>query len=357
MQAFPDFTGAFYGRRPVCGLLTCWDKVASPSTKYHFALAFWPRETYSGLGGIKSGSGVSLCVKNLATGGPIAAITRPPRHERASTGLKFPDWAAATAPFVPGTEVANRGQSPLAIPTRSSLSNADVLVSEATFPLKLAPSELSESMLVPLVNQFGLMQQQMFDQFQQAMAMMVQMFGTMHREQMEVIRAELDGLRDLTDEFQTLKKELASRTQERDATLSSAPAIAATGLDGSIPTESSASARATTSGVVSGLKASQPDASSVTQPSSMASSVPEQQSSSRPGVSPRLPSSGSPVVHASSEEFRGSDLRTQAKTNGTSDPADSERDSIIWLHQRIMTVQRERETRWQKILKLLPGTS
>ena len=66
------------------------------------------------------------------------------------------------------------------------------MASEATFPLKLAPSELTESMLVPLVNQFGLMQQQMFDQFQQAMAMMVQMFGTMHREQMEVIRAELD---------------------------------------------------------------------------------------------------------------------------------------------------------------------
>ena len=27
----------------------------------------------------------------------------------------------------------------------------------------------------------------------------------------------------------------------------------------------------------------------------------------------------------------------------------------MWLHQRIMTLQRERETRWQKILKLLPG--
>ena len=38
-------------------------------------------------------------------------------------------------------------------------------------------------------------------------------------------------------------------------------------------------------------------------------------------------------------------------------PADSERDSIVWLHQRIMSLQRERETRWQKILKLLPGIS
>jgi hypothetical protein len=30
---------------------------------------------------------------------------------------------------------------------------------------------------------------------------------------------------------------------------------------------------------------------------------------------------------------------------------------MIWLHQRMMTLQQERETRWQKILKLLPGLS
>ena len=39
-------------------------------------------------------------------------------------------------------------------------------------------------MLVPLVNQFGVMQQQMLDQFQQAISMLVQMFGNMHRDQM-----------------------------------------------------------------------------------------------------------------------------------------------------------------------------
>ena len=66
---------------------------------------------------------------------------------------------------------------------------------------------------MPLVNQFGLMQQQMFDQFQQAMAMMVQMFGTMHRDQMEVIRTELDRLHELTEEFHALKQELADRSQ------------------------------------------------------------------------------------------------------------------------------------------------
>ena len=93
------------------------------------------------------------------------------------------------------------------------------------------------------------------------------------------------------------------------------------------------------------------------QPPSLASSVAEQQLSSDPGVFSPSPSSKPPAAHAPSEEIQESGLRSQGKTNGTSVPVDSERDSIVWLHQRIMTLQRERETRWQKILKLLPGAS
>ena len=78
-------------------------------------------------------------------------------------------------------------------------------------------------MLVPLVNQFGLMQQQMFDQFHQAMAMMVQMFGTMHHDQMAVIREELDRLNELSDEVHALRAELAGRTQDDDPNVSSEP--------------------------------------------------------------------------------------------------------------------------------------
>ena len=50
------------------------------------------------------------------------AFTQPPRRERVSNGLKSPDWAAAAVPFVPGTEVANLAQFPLAIPALSSLT-------------------------------------------------------------------------------------------------------------------------------------------------------------------------------------------------------------------------------------------
>ena len=117
-----------------------------------------------------------------------------------------------------GTEPSNLAQFPLAIPALlPSHAKPEVMISsQATFPtLKMAPSESAEAMLVPLVNHFGDIQQQMFDQFQQAMAMMLQMFGTMHREQMEVIRGELDRLHDLTEEFHSLKNELANRTQER----------------------------------------------------------------------------------------------------------------------------------------------
>ena len=43
--------------------------------------------------------------------------------------------------------------------------------------------------------------------------MLVQMFGSMHRDQMERIREELDQLRDLTKEFHSLKIGLTARSQ------------------------------------------------------------------------------------------------------------------------------------------------
>jgi pSer/pThr/pTyr-binding forkhead associated (FHA) protein len=289
--------------------------------------------------------------KELSDHSVAKPFSRPPRRERVSNGFKSPDWAAAPLPFAPGTEVANQAQFPLAIPALSSLANLEIMPSETAFPLKLAPSGLTESMLVPVLNQFGLMQQQMFDQFQQAMAMMVQMFGTMHNEQMEMIRAELDGLHHLTEEFHALKKELANRTQDRDTTVSSAPTIAPQGRDGLITTEPIASPRATAAGPI-GPKVTQADARSAIHRPTSASSVPEHQSSPGAGLSSLTPASQPPA-----EKLPESGLRSPAKTNGKGDPVESERESIVWLHQRIMTLQHERETRWQKILKLLPGAS
>jgi len=84
-------------------------------------------------------------------------------------------------------------------------------------PAVLEDGELGRSVLVPLVNQFGSMQQQMLDQFQQAIGMLVQMFGTLHRDQMNVIREELDQLKELTKELHELKQELVTRSQDQPA--------------------------------------------------------------------------------------------------------------------------------------------
>ena len=65
-----------------------------------------------------------------------------------------------------------------------------------------------DTQLMPLIQQFHLMQQQMFDQFQQAMLMVVQMFTSMHREQAELVRKDLDRVHQLTLDLQALQAEL-----------------------------------------------------------------------------------------------------------------------------------------------------
>jgi pSer/pThr/pTyr-binding forkhead associated (FHA) protein len=214
----------------------------------------------------------------------------------------------------------------------------------ASEPARLEKGELTESVLVPLVNQFGLMQQQMLDQFQQAISMLVQMFGTLHRDQMELIRRELDQLRDLTKEFHALKLELAAHSQARAPMPSIDPSV--------VPR-----ARGEQGGVA-GVKEvdSEPAATSrpavartgpASAPISLTASPPNGLEGSSPSQVTLNPSSPEHI----------STRTSQAQTRVGGPNSESDRDVIVWLHQRMMTLQQERETRWQKILKLLPGLS
>jgi hypothetical protein len=81
-------------------------------------------------------------------------------------------------------------------------------------PLPAPPSgqgDPQQALLIPLVNQFAQMQQQMFDQFQQTILMMVEMFTALHQDQVRVVQDELDGLRALTRELRELQQELAGQ--------------------------------------------------------------------------------------------------------------------------------------------------
>jgi len=176
---------------------------------------------------------------------------RMPRQDRARDPhrpLLFPDQAARAITAEPAPGSPRAAAASLPVPIAALASGTEILCSTAAFPGSRDQPELTESVLVPLVNQFGMMQQQMFDQFQQAMGMLVQMFGTMHREQMQVIREELDRLHQLTEELQALKAELANQSRG-SAQPSRELDGAAAGLDRQAATVSNASAaRPTTAG-------------------------------------------------------------------------------------------------------------
>jgi pSer/pThr/pTyr-binding forkhead associated (FHA) protein len=206
----------------------------------------------------------------------------------------------------------------------------------------LHPPGVSESVLVPLVNQFSLMQQQMFDQFQQAMGMLVQMFGSMHREQMDVIREELDRLHQLTEELQELRSELANPSR--------GPAGPSGGSIG--PGAGGATALAgpdRRAAPIPTLAALPPAAAARRREPAQDPSLPPVAAAAGPP-----PSASSPPRPRRDQPQGGIAAPVEAALAA---PAPCEGDAVLWIHQRIAALQQERETRWQKILKLLPGVS
>jgi len=222
------------------------------------------------------------------------------------------------------------------IPFGTPIARTELLPSAGAgfYPLGGEKAEVEASVLVPLVNQFGMMQQQMLDQFQNAMGMLVEMFGTLQREQMDQIRQELDQLREVTREFQDVKLELAAYKRER----AQAEAAAA----GSPPPTSprSQEQRRPSAAPPAGAKAVAPPPSSPTR-----KPTPPVDAASTEG-STAAKSASSPVTSS----LAGGPGKRPSETAGGEDV-------MLWLNQRIVTLQNERETRWQKILKLLPGAS
>jgi pSer/pThr/pTyr-binding forkhead associated (FHA) protein len=74
-------------------------------------------------------------------------------------------------------------------------------------PDQAAPGE---NALLPIVQQFALMQQQMLDQFHQVILAVVQLLGAPQRDQVAALREDLDGLRRLTLEIHRLQTDAAA---------------------------------------------------------------------------------------------------------------------------------------------------
>jgi len=224
-----------------------------------------------------------------------------------------------------------------------------------------------ETLLMPVVNQMGQMQQQMFDQFQQAIVMMFQMFGTLQRDHMRLVRDELDQIRSLTAELQALQAEAASRplaALDHNSLQSEKSAIAS---EQAISSPNPSVQVALTDLVAQGQAPLSPPG--LAQP-------PLATVGSGNGSALTTHESISPIT-ASNDQISGA-VRTQSasaddslassSTTGdfpipegqpTAKPASPVCESHIHavLSQRIAAIQKERESRWQRILNLITGTT
>jgi predicted component of type VI protein secretion system len=171
-------------------------------------------------------------------------------------------------------------------------------------------AEAVDPLLVHLVSQFSSMQQQMFDQYNQSMMMMSQMFGALQRDQMGLVREELDRLQQLTRELQVLQVEAAKQPSSPPLPSPVAPSRPTPGLI-------SDPARRGIEEVRNGATAPEPRTPSAE------SGIPPPGLADRPAPA-RPPLQAHDDVHA-------------------------------WLNHRIATIQEERQGLWQKILGMVMG--
>ena len=74
-------------------------------------------------------------------------------------------------------------------------------------------ADLVDRIVAPLIQQFGMLQQQMVDEMNQSRALMFDTFASMHQEQSSFLNRELEQLRQLSQELQTLRADLERQTR------------------------------------------------------------------------------------------------------------------------------------------------
>jgi hypothetical protein len=204
--------------------------------------------------------------------------------------------------------------------------------------------ELTESVLVPLLNQFGSMQQQMLDQFQQAISVLVQMFSSVHKDQMGVIREELDQLRNLTREIEQIKNSIISHSKDdaENPMLPEAALLATQVGDRTVHDFQQQDPSQADQGVIA------LDPCRVVPPASLPGDPLD-------GIATgRLRLAEGSTGHGESDQATAKGESHHSQLSTTHPRRQANRD-VIWLNERMISLQQERETRWQKILKLLPG--
>ena len=210
-------------------------------------------------------------------------------------------------------------------------------------------SALIQSFVLPLANQLSVMQQEMFDQFHQAGMLMFETFATLHKEQVGILREELGRLRLLTDELGAIRNEFsAGDASERLATAPTGP-----------PTRLGAAVLGAARGgsVVDALALARIEDGSASV--ALAPWIGASASRERPvakhglnGHAGHRPAGPNAVAgDGAGEHGPGTDPGA-----GRLRPARHYDANIhALLCQRIAAIQNEQQSRWRKVLNLMPG--
>jgi pSer/pThr/pTyr-binding forkhead associated (FHA) protein len=230
-------------------------------------------------------------------------MARPADDRFTSPPASDPELPVVSETYLPEEE--NGGRTLVAAPSAPQFPaapNLDLKALEAAGP--------QGALLVPVLQQFSLMQQQMMDQFQQSMQMVVQVFASMHRDQMGMLQQELDHIHRITRELNELQAEVRAAKAN--------PAEPRNGSHGR-------------------AAISPPAAQHV------------------PAAQPAAPAN---QPQPKAESAAGTAAKATRETTATSPKASdmpNMGDMHDWLNQRIVSLQREREGRWQKILSFVMG--
>ncbi len=346
---------ALVGRSPKCTL-----RLSDPSvSRFHCSLLHTPAGAWAidllGRGGIQV-NGTQVRHARLGNGDELRVgnfLIRV-RYE-ASLSLAPPLRLAGMpallrANYLPATRSTVAGGKPVPSLSEWDPSSQELLRRTAA---RQAPeqAELVESLVAPLIDQFGMMQEKMFENFEQLIINMFKMFGAMHQDQMRLVQDELGQIRRLSQELQTLQSE-SPRQRAVPASHVTAP------VPGS-PSDLDATTRAAASQM--GLQS----------PACPIPAVDASSKAAQPGTSPHQ--KGSPVAP---DQERRADTRQETKSSpirgrreeDNGNPAASEvkqagerpaEQPDAYIHallcQRIVEIQNEQRTRWQKILNMVMG--
>jgi pSer/pThr/pTyr-binding forkhead associated (FHA) protein len=288
-----------------------------------------------GRGGIAV-NGVSLRMARLDDGdqlqvGDITVRVRCPQPRDNSGTHPFP-FQVQTPPEVSVEAAGQVAYLPAVIPpaglpaVNSTARSETALVPERQQVPVQQNVNIGEQLLSSVMNQFSVMQQQMFDQFQQTMSMMVQMFSGLHRDQMGLLRQELDRVQELTQELTMLQAELAGQ--------SATPA----GPRPAVATKFEMPARRLAQTSIPLPEPSEPSPAGAVpvQPPQPVAKAEETGNSAGPAA---------PVAAAAAPA-----VPVAAAAPSTATP---EENVHGWLTERIAAIQQERQSRWQKIRDFL----